>query len=941
MASCKRNEPPSDTQNSPPSAEHSGCGSNEVHEELDPETTTTGKFQKPGKFRSALTFFGVRKNICILPNFFGGRRKNQKSSKKGIIKSRTHDGLSKLGHDDCLREDFVSAGDNCHNECRRPATEQKSLTLGRQRKGFRSLFNSFRHHRNNRNGDLDKTEMSAMSSAQCKNDVPVVRDNTDLHVTECLESEPDVPSLTDGNSELSFQKGDTVTKTEKNVVKYSLKSDFDGQGCEDLVDEIDLLPLVVSEDKRTCEGHSDVCLTLQTVSEPLLKSEIPDGSSEQINQIFEDVASLKSFDSLTGCGDIIADQEDDSITESTVSGERSRNGGKRASCYLTYQGGGEEMASPEDFDETSLNDFWGNIAAEEIGCPCNQEETEMTATLSTSHNMDLKSSSAQQASGIDTSSMTDVLSPQSEHQESVPNSDEGYYDATTPGLEEGQEKTDRLKTNTLPRDSYSGDALYELFAPDESLISPRYESKSKRLASNLCNFSREPVGKTNSAFAPESNRAELFPGQDFLEMQSPTSLEMVKNDLSFCSTPEPDFETFDDPEEEHIEENGPMALQYRSYSCQPDDCNTDPDDGLTVCFSQALVDYTKHTEMLSNLNNSEDLETNSAITPNMEALPAIVTFDVVDMHNEGEYDEQIQMELDEDISSPYQEFDESYLQKDAFAEYHMFNPCEQNLDNNTWAVASLPRHLGLMSGSQSMPNPLSLDRRSRSLEAEGLTSKMPDLYRENKVAIFSCAQTVTDPEQDSPSFLKKNVVMSAAEVSDGDSFMALPWLTRSEMALSLPLSDGDVTKELLNIHQTQVTHKRLSGSASSDIPNTNSNFQCLCSNTLDLESDELFNTQCQLPLQLEPALPHHAFLSSGMMKGFSDDIENNVFCKASSSSESYNHCGKSRGPTSREGMLHTESSQMEGVYESERSILSETRQGSDGVLPTANNSLPK
>ncbi|CAG02979.1 unnamed protein product, partial [Tetraodon nigroviridis] len=205
------------------------------------------------------------------------------------------------------------------------------------------------------------------------------------------------------------------------------------------------------------------------MSEPALESETPGGSSDQLNLLFGDVASLKSFDSLTGCGDIIADQEDDSITESTVSGERSRSGGKRASCYLTYQGGGEDMALPDDLDEQCLHDFWENDASEEMCYTCNEEHTELTADLSSSHNVNLlNSSSTQQPSGTDTSS-ADVLTPQSEHQESVPNSDEGYYDSTTPGPDEGQEKNGRLKNDRLPRDSYSGDALYELFVPDESL----------------------------------------------------------------------------------------------------------------------------------------------------------------------------------------------------------------------------------------------------------------------------------------------------------------------------------------------------------------------------------------------------------------------------------------------------------------------------------------
>uniref|UniRef100_A0AAV2JEH1 C3H1-type domain-containing protein n=1 Tax=Knipowitschia caucasica TaxID=637954 RepID=A0AAV2JEH1_KNICA len=77
-----------------------------------------------------------------------------------------------------------------------------------------------------------------------------------------------------------------------------------------------------------------------------------------------------------------------------------------------------------------------------------------------------------------------MLTPQGEHQESVLNNDEGYDESTTPGPEDGQEKTERLQPDRLLRDSYSGDALYELFAPDETLISPHYNKNSQLSSSD-------------------------------------------------------------------------------------------------------------------------------------------------------------------------------------------------------------------------------------------------------------------------------------------------------------------------------------------------------------------------------------------------------------------------------------------------------------------------
>ncbi|XP_044079481.1 APC membrane recruitment protein 1 [Siniperca chuatsi] len=1033
MASRKVDELPSDTKDlASVSKQLSRCGPDDITEELQSDTmNATVKSQKSGRFRrTALTFFGVRKSICLLPSFFGGRSKNQNkwSSKKGITKSRTHDGLSKVSHDDNLRSGYTSVGDfeyhsqrdsagelhsSCRNECRHPTADQKSLTLTRQKKGLRGLFHSLKHHRNHRNGGLDKTEMIAMSSRHCKKEVPVVQNNTSQYVTECLGSEPDVPDFADVICDISIGPecidADAMA-SEKSEEQVSPKSELDDQICDDEMQEMNLVAIVSREYEESSRGHSEPCLKLQMMSEPVLKSETPAGSSDQLNLIFGDVASLKSFDSLTGCGDIIADQEDDSITESTVSGERSRNGGKRASCYLTYQGGGEEMASPEDLDEECLNDFWANNASEEICYTCNQDHTDLTADLTSSHNMDLlNSNSAQQASGMDTSSIADVLTPQSEHQESVPTSDEGYYDSMTPGPDEGQEKTDRLRTDRLPRDSYSGDALYELFAPDESLISPHYENKSKMPVSKQCEYLSEPVDVTDSAFVPEMNRlqisAELYKDHDFLEMPSTCSksselaqnmvgqqevgtnktcnlnskpqASVNKNDtepdiydekgnspastekrtksinadcekrhssISFGSTSDPDFETFCEPKEQHLEENKPVALPYRNINSQSPDCNNDLDDGQTVSFSQALVDYTKHSEMLSNLhNNVDDLETNAAFTPNMQALPTIVTFDVVDMHNEGEYDEQIHMELEEDISSPYQEFEESYLQKDAFAEcdYQMLDLYEQNLISNTWAIASLPQHLGLTRVSQAMPNPLPLDRRSRSLDTESLELNMPDTYRDNRAAIVSCPQTEKDSERDSSPYYKKNVLVSASEVRDSSSIMALSWQTRSEMALSLPLTDGEIAQEVQGLSQTQAEHKIFSSSSSSKSQRLCSNVSDRVSCDLISQNTELYSRQCHHPLESDSCLPHGTFVYSGGMEEVSDDVDEDIFCKAATNLQSYSQCGKSRPVASRDGISHTGSPLNAGVSKDEMAVLSETRTPRDVACPVACNKLPE
>lgn len=967
MASWKVEEQPSDTMDLA-SAQLSRCGPDDITEEPQPQLNTAVKSQKSGKFRrTALTFFGVRKSMCILPSFFGGRSRNPSkwTSKKGIGKSSTHDGLSKVSHDDNLSRRCTSARDceylgqkdsasglhaSCPNECSHSNADQKSLTLPRQRRGLRSLFQSFKSHRqSHRNVGLDKTEMIAMSSPRCEKEVPVVQDNDNQYVTECLDSEPDVPDSADVACNVSIGGECTdadEAPSEKSAERGSTKPELDGETCDEETEEMDSVVVDPSDLKESMRGHSEPCLTLQTASEPTAeKSETPAGSSEQLNLIYGDVASLKSFDSLTGCGDIIADQEDDSVTESSVSGERSRSGGKRASCYLTYQGGGEEMASPEDLDEECLHDFWATNASEDICCTYSQEHTDMTADLTSSHNMDLlNSNSAQQGSGMDASSIADVLTPQSEHQESVPTSDEGYYDSTTPGPEDGQDKADGLRAEKLPRDSYSGDALYELFAPDESLISPHYESKSKLAGSKPGEYLSQPVDATDSAFVPDMNRLqisrELYEVRDFLEIgrqemgtmkNRNVAASFNRNDVdrdvfdekgnklaatekrrksitadcekrhssvSFGSTSDPDFETFCEPKEQHLEENKPVALPYKNINSRSPAESLAVDDRQMVCFSQALVDYTKRSQMLRDSGRgADDTETNPAFTPNMQALPTIVTFDVVDMHNEGEYGEQIHMDLEEDISSPYRGFEESYTQKDAFAEcdYQMLDLYEQNLVGGTWAIASLPRHAGLKRVSQTASNPLSLDRRSRSLDTDSLQLKMPDRYRENAAAF---PPTERDPERDSSPHCKKNVL--ASEVRVGSNIVAFSWQTRSEMALSLPLTDREFSGKVRSLSRTPVQRQMFYGSPGSNRANIKSQLCCAkpsgrASCGPSLQSREPCNRPCPLPARSESGLPR-AYPGATDVE-LEDVNDKDVFCNAVGSLQSYNRCGK-RGGTS-------------------------------------------
>lgn len=210
-----------------------------------------------------------------------------------------------------------------------------------------------------------------------------------------------------------------------------------------------------------------------------------DPSADRICLMFSDVTSLKSFDSLTGCGDIIADQEDEAgpSCDKHAPGPGKPVLSKKNPGVVAYQGGGEEMASPDELDDTYLQEFWDMLSQTEDQGPGPEEGAAKAAAALETKVVAETSKDARCAEGakdvslgkhrrlnripIELHPKEEPKQPEKEQQEGIPNSDEGYWDSTTPGPEE--DSTCSSKKAGIPRDSYSGDALYDLYAdPDGS-----------------------------------------------------------------------------------------------------------------------------------------------------------------------------------------------------------------------------------------------------------------------------------------------------------------------------------------------------------------------------------------------------------------------------------------------------------------------------------------
>ncbi|NXN90422.1 AMER1 protein, partial [Bombycilla garrulus] len=764
----------------------------------------------PGKLRkTAFKLFGGKRSICTLPSFFGGR------GKKGLSKCKTHDGLSSAACDKGggtrpdspaeggrdgqpgplpssrsaqLAGDTGARGDSGQQDgsppgsiegCDKKPNGEKS-SFPRPKKGLKGFFNSIRRHRKSKAAESEKAELPEWN-------------------------------------------GDTEEAGNAPGVAAESRGAVDGRGAGPL------------PEATACPGGDSSCGEATEPTSPAADGGSSEGdtvtvpgngdppclhSGDLLSLMLGDVTSLKSFDSLTGCGDDIAEPD---IAESSISVERSRDAAKRSSCLVTYQGGGEEMAIPEEAEEY-LHQVWdGGVPGDRsYGAQVSSSSLETHA----SHEADAHAYVGDAMDGVD------LLTPQSDQQESAPNSDEGYYDSTTPGPED--EAGEELKKDRLPRDSYSGDALYEfdaLMSPshgEESLFEgkiPRQgifsyfmdfclpaeksliqqmmdqkrglmETEEEGLAAIqkellYWELQREPVlkrldvsskekcprekqciecktraassvGKSQSGLGSEQAashtlsravnggvavaRAEnpewrdfpgaLCPENCYSSQKAPGSclIQLTKNNPGFDA--DLDCGMFVDSLHGSVAKAGvfpgfKLSEQERGGGAEPGpgepQVGSEPEHA--VSFSQALVEFASSGTLFSSLSESlGSSASSSSFTQNLPALPTMVTFDVVDVEQdgEGECEQRPELTAGEDIAEA---FDDGYGQKESLAECDErmspgFSP--GSFQSCNWGVASLPRHLRLHGLSPSMPAPLSVDRRSRSLDTESLEFELAE-----------------------------------------------------------------------------------------------------------------------------------------------------------------------------------------------------------------------
>ncbi|XP_069749049.1 APC membrane recruitment protein 1 isoform X1 [Narcine bancroftii] len=905
-------------------------------------TDVTDTEQSSGKLKkTAFKLFGGRKSICTLPSFFTMKNKGQVKgfSKKGLSKSKTLNGISEValeinqkegidpvwsGYNDSSRWSSAASrtlrasksensaldnkvnfdfhkwesieSENSEGFAHKRSTDKPSSER-RSKKGLRGLFNSIRRHKKNK--DVDKTDPHDSNHAAADDGFAHSEQPTSRQQGVGVEFKKGMVELNlkpsckmnckeagDSADRIGTENGASFS-TESHAFKFEKPSRNKRNEFETSCTEV--RKISIGESKALNRKPSALIPNLNSSygSMPdIVKPDCTDHdppsvhSFDQVSMTFGDVTSLKSFDSLTGCGDIIADHDEDSIPESTVSGER-RTAGKRSSCLVTYQGGGEEMATPDEVEDEYLKGLWEKTAetaavfgssqdGAEDGGECLRSPSEVEHSSLPINLLDPCALRGITDSAINSS---ELVTPQSDHQESAPNSDEGYYDSTTPGHdEEGGDSISETKNERLPRDSYSGDALYELFEQNDSLINsppsdehsletkpPLGVSLTSILSFSLpvdtnvhCIPSKQNVmipseqerfnfiqkdeirlahlqqqltcwesnGKIMCRKASSVKEKEKFSGDvletEFSKIGTDAVAISAKNEQTTVSAEplassslnksakmkaEYTSENADGQNWTKLQRLGPKETDNRYMTYQQSTCESCSASKLhhnvlgatnvheykkdncvkwgqqmkhrenqrlikviqnrsgtneviadlsgstsdytdvgkaeekfeqAISYSQALVEFTANRKLYPNLSESlGSSDSGSQLTEGIHALPAMVTFDVVDVENEEECDQQSEMVMDEEISASYEAFDNGYSEKGPYhhCDERMFQSCVQNSPFGVcWGAASLPRHSSLYKLNPSLPAPLSLSRRSRSLDTDSLESELTDLY---------------------------------------------------------------------------------------------------------------------------------------------------------------------------------------------------------------------
>ncbi|XP_038243980.1 APC membrane recruitment protein 2 [Dermochelys coriacea] len=441
--------------------------------------------------KTAFKLFKRKKSGGAMPSIFGVKNKDgdgKGSSKAGMVRSKTHDGLADVVLESNKTEESSGGGGGGVDQLNRDINTRAVAGLNvssnssvakshsffsllkkngksengkgenadqragsRQKKGLKGIFSSMRWHKKDKNGKEEKGETSEIQSN-------LIMSGSLTASLECIKEEAPKPL-----SEPQY------TTEETNI---ELSCDKNSGDVHATAEEPEVRDAGEMQNNKSTQGEIPAAAGNQHEEN---RPELPDLGVEEVGTA-KDTA-------ITGCGDIIADQEDE-VGSSSGGCEKSTPGAskpgtsKKNPNMVAYQGGGEEMASPDQVDDTYLQEFWDMLSQTEEQVQETQEgegggtkppeiKKENKCVEGAQDGSMVKRIGLNQIP-IHLNHKEDQKNREYEQPEGIPNSDEGYWDSTTPGPEE--DSSNSVQKESIPRDSYSGDALFDLYADTEENI---------------------------------------------------------------------------------------------------------------------------------------------------------------------------------------------------------------------------------------------------------------------------------------------------------------------------------------------------------------------------------------------------------------------------------------------------------------------------------------
>ncbi|XP_037747189.1 APC membrane recruitment protein 2 [Chelonia mydas] len=441
--------------------------------------------------KTAFKLFKRKKSGGTMPSIFGVKSKGgdgKGSSKAGMVRSKTHDGLADVVLESSKTEESSGGGGGGVDQLNRDINTRAVAGLNvssnssvakshsffsllkkngksengkgenadqragsRQKKGLKGIFSSMRWHKKDKNGKDERGETSEIQSN-------LIMSGSLTASLECIKEEAPKPL-----SEPQY------TTEEINI---ELSCDKHSGDVHATAEEPEVRDAGEMQNNKSTQGEIPAAAGNQHEEN---RPELPDPGVEEVGTA-KDTA-------ITGCGDIIADQEDE-VGSSSGGCEKSTPGAskpgtsKKNPNMVAYQGGGEEMASPDQVDDTYLQEFWDMLSQTEEQVQETQEgegggtkppeiKKENKYVEGAQDGSMMKRIGLNQIP-IHLSHKEDQKNREYEQPEGIPNSDEGYWDSTTPGPEE--DSSNSVQKESIPRDSYSGDALYDLYADTDENI---------------------------------------------------------------------------------------------------------------------------------------------------------------------------------------------------------------------------------------------------------------------------------------------------------------------------------------------------------------------------------------------------------------------------------------------------------------------------------------